>query len=51
MLIGISLIFIVFWHLCKKQFGGITGDLAGFFLQMTELAVLAVCTFGGMLEW
>lgn len=50
-LIGISLIFIVFWHLCKKQFGGITGDLAGFFLQMTELAVLAVCTFGGMLEW
>ena len=50
-LIGISLIFIVFWHLCKKQFGGITGDLAGFFLQMTELAVLAGCTFGGMLEW
>ena len=29
--------------LCKKQFGGITGDLAGYFLQMCEiLMALAV---------
>jgi len=24
----------------KKQFGGVTGDLAGYFLQICELALL-----------
>lgn len=36
----------------KKQFGGITGDLAGWFLQRAELwmlAALAVSQWGGML--
>ena len=28
--------------ICKKKFGGITGDLAGFFLQVCELAILFV---------
>ncbi len=32
----------VFVSVCKKQFGGITGDLAGFVLQLSELMVL-VC--------
>jgi len=50
-LVGMGLVFLWFWRLCRKQFGGITGDLAGFFLQAAELAVLAICTFGGMLEW
>lgn len=48
-LITIGFVFVGFWHLCRKQFGGITGDLAGFFLQAAELAVLAVCTFGGIM--
>ena len=48
-LITIGFVFVGFWHLCRKQFGGITGDLAGFFLQVAELAVLAVCTFGGIM--
>ena len=28
-------------HMAYKNFGGITGDLAGYFLQVCELAVLA----------
>ena len=35
-----------------KQFGGITGDLAGWFLQKTELwmlAALCACQWGGLL--
>lgn len=32
-----------------KQFGGITGDLAGYFLQVTELALTAVILIGGKL--
>ena len=32
-----------------KQFGGITGDLAGWFLQITELTLTAVIVIGGKL--
>lgn len=28
------------WHLAKSQFGGLSGDLAGYLLQMSELAML-----------
>ena len=30
----------------RKQFGGITGDLAGYFLQTGELAVLLTAALG-----
>ena len=33
-------------RLCKKQFGGITGDLAGYFLQVFELLMLGVIVLG-----
>jgi len=46
-LIVLSLVcFGIHYYLCKKTFGGITGDLAGFFLQICELLVL----FGLMLS-
>jgi len=32
--------FIWYRHMAYKTFGGITGDLAGYFLQMTELLIL-----------
>jgi adenosylcobinamide-GDP ribazoletransferase len=35
---------LTFWyyhHMSYRQFGGITGDLAGFFLQICELGILA----------
>ena len=41
-----------YYHISQKQFGGITGDLAGWFLQKTELwmlAALAACQWGGIL--
>ena len=36
-----GLVFIGYKRLCEKQFGGVTGDLAGYFLQTCELAMLA----------
>ena len=35
-------VFLYYRWMSRKQFGGITGDLAGYFLQMCELAMLAV---------
>ena len=32
--------FVWYRHMAYKSFGGITGDLAGYFLQMTELFIL-----------
>ncbi len=38
-----------FYFLAKRQFGGITGDLAGYFIQISELAFAAgVILFGGL---
>ena len=48
-------VFLVFWRyhaVSTKQFGGITGDLAGWFLQKAELwmlAALCACQWGGLL--
>lgn len=36
-------------HNCIKNFGGITGDLAGYFLQLEELGILLACVIGGRL--
>lgn len=40
----------LFFHkrLCCKQFGGITGDLAGFFISIAELLFLTVGAVGGL---
>lgn len=41
---------LIFWYyrrLCMKQFGGVTGDLAGYFLQICELAMLTGIVFAG----
>ena len=40
-------IFAYYYRVCKKIFGGITGDLAGFFLQIYELAILAALMVTG----
>ena len=34
-------VFAYYYYMSKKQFGGISGDLAGWFLQTAELAMLA----------
>ena len=40
---GVGLVvFFYYYQFSRKQFGGITGDLAGYFLQLCELFMLAV---------
>lgn len=45
-------IFLYYRHVCYKEFGGMTGDLAGYFLQLCELgvaiAVILVERFAGI---
>ena len=40
-------VFLYHRHNCIKNFGGITGDLAGYFLQICELAMDAACMIIG----
>lgn len=45
LLIGISgLVFWYYHHMAMKYFGGMTGDLAGFFVSVCEISVLAGMT-------
>lgn len=41
-----------FWYrrICLNEFGGITGDLAGYFLQIQELLLLAVAVLGAWMR-
>ena len=41
MILAALLVFFYYYRMSKKQFGGTTGDLAGYFLQLCELAMLA----------
>ena len=41
--------FFYYYRMSKKQFGGITGDLAGFFLQTCELVMAAAVYLAGKL--
>lgn len=42
-LVGV-IVFLYYRSMAYRHFGGVTGDLAGFFLQICELAILASCT-------
>lgn len=33
-------VFLYYYHMSKREFGGITGDLAGYFLQILELVLV-----------
>ena len=37
-------------RMAQRQFGGITGDLAGWLVQAAELCLVAVIIMGGMLQ-
>lgn len=43
-------VFICYRHMALKQFGGMTGDLAGYFLQMCELVCLTAAAGAGLLS-
>ena len=42
-----GLAYVWTWRLSSRQFGGMSGDIAGFCLQMIELAMLVGLTVGG----
>ena len=44
-----ALCLLCYRHMVYKHFGGVTSDLAGWFLQVTELALTAVIVLGGKL--
>ena len=44
---AVALCALAYRRMAYKQFGGITGDLAGWFLQITELCLTAVIILGG----
>ena len=48
-LVVAALVFLYYRLLCNRQFGGVTGDLAGYFLQLCELAVLTGIVLAGRL--
>lgn len=43
------LVFLYYYFFSKRQFGGTTGDLAGFFLQNCELAMLLAMVIVGVI--
>lgn len=51
-MLAAACVFARYYHVATKQFGGVTGDLAGWFLQKCEiwmLAALAACQWLGVL--
>ena len=49
-LVGALLVCLYYWAMSEKQFGGVTGDLAGFFVQTCELAMVLGAVFAQRLE-
>lgn len=47
-IVGVVLWMLGHARLCQIRFGGITGDLAGFFISITELLVLFIAVIGGL---
>ena len=50
--VAAAMVFLRYYFVAKGQFGGTTGDLAGWFLQKCELwmlAALTACQWGGLL--
>ena len=52
--VGLCLLLVLLWsawhrRLCLRDFGGITGDLTGFFISTAELLTLAVSALGGLI--
>lgn len=46
-LLAAAAVYIWYYYISKKQFGGITGDLAGYFVQLLELVFLLAAAVTG----
>lgn len=53
--LGAFIVLVIVFHsykrMAKKQFGGVTGDLAGFFLQLAELLMITGIVVAGGVLW
>ena len=49
-LVGAGLACVYYVVTARRQFGGVTGDLAGFFLQLCELGMVLCAAVGQRLE-
>lgn len=47
-IVGAALVLLYYRYMAIKEFGGVTGDLAGWFLQTAELVMLFILVIGGM---
>lgn len=45
-ILGIALEYLYYYKMAMKEFGGITGDLAGFHIQICELVIAFFCVIG-----
>ena len=50
MVVAAGLVFWRYSRVAKKQFGGVSGDLAGWFLQKAELGMLAALALCSLLS-
>ena len=44
------LVFLYYYHMANRKFGGLSGDLAGWFLQTCELWMLLAAAVAQTLE-
>jgi adenosylcobinamide-GDP ribazoletransferase len=45
-IVGVALEYLYYYKMAMKEFGGITGDLAGFHIQICELVIAFSCVIG-----
>jgi adenosylcobinamide-GDP ribazoletransferase len=45
--VSVGLLFVLFYRMSKKNFGGVTGDLAGFFVTMAETVSIVLSALLG----
>lgn len=48
--VGVALEYLYYYKMSMKEFGGITGDLAGFHIQTCELVIAFSCVLGEMIS-
>ena len=48
--LGAALEYLYYYKMSMKEFGGITGDLAGFHMQMSELVMAFFCVAGEIIS-
>ena len=45
---GSLLLFLWYRRMIQKEFGGVTGDLLGYFVELSQLLLLLLLAFGGL---